>query len=229
MAIHKPHFLTTGPLPLTTLALLLVAALTSAQVNISLMRSVAQERYGSDTVRLVDQWHAEIEQIQNLPEQDKLQRANAFFNNRIRWVPDLKVWQQKDYWATPLEVMGRGMGDCEDFAIAKYAMLVLAGVDVNRLRITYVKAKIDGADGVRSTAHMVLAYYPDARAEPLVLDNIVKDIRAASLRTDLTPVYGFNSRGLWVGGAHNPASTQPEAKLSRWRDLLRRAAKEGLG
>ena len=55
------------------------------------------------------------------------------------------------------------------------------------------------------------------------------DILPASQRKDLTPVYGFNSLGIWVGGARNPASREPESRLSRWRDLLRRAAEEGLG
>lgn len=228
MANRKPDRPALRLAPLVLVALSLIAVLSSAQVDFALMRDVAQARYGDDTAQLVEQWHTEITRIQQLPERDKLERVNGFFNSRIRWVPDLEVWHQDDYWATPLELMGRRMGDCEDFAIAKYTMLVLAGVDVSRLRITYVKAQPRSPQGARATAHMVLAYYPDTRGEPVVLDNIVKDIRPASQRTDLIPVYGFNSLGLWVGGAANPASTQPEAKLSRWRDLLRRAAGEGL-
>lgn len=212
-----------------TALLLLLATLATAQVDFSRMHSLALERYGVETAATVDRWRAEIEVMRNLPETEKLQRANQFFNSRIRWVTDDFAWQQQDYWATPLEVMGRGMGDCEDFAIAKYTMLVLAGVDVSKLRITYVKARIRGELGERNTAHMVLAYYPSATSEPMVLDNIIGDIQLASRRTDLTPVYGFNSTGIWVGGAASPASTEPEAKLSRWRDLLRRAAEEGLG
>ena len=75
---------------------------------------------------------------------------------------------------------------------------------------------------------MVLAYYPSATEEPVILDNLVPEIRPASARSDLIPVYGFNSQGIWVGGATTPATTQPGTKLSRWRNLLRRAAAEGL-
>ncbi|MEM9255858.1 MAG: transglutaminase-like cysteine peptidase [Pseudomonadota bacterium] len=210
-------------------ATLLVTALTVAQVDFPLMRQVAAERYGQDTATLVDHWRTHIEAMKALPDEEKLRRANLFFNSRIRWVQDPHVWQEPDYWATPLEMMGRGMGDCEDFAIAKYATLVLAGIQVEKLRITYVKARLRDGGSYRNQAHMVLAYYPSSTSEPVILDNIIPDIYPASKRSDLTPVYGFNSQGIWVGGAPKPASTEPEARLSRWRDLLRRAADEGLG
>jgi len=208
---------------------LLLVSLAAAQANYALMREVAAARYGVDTVAMVDDWRIEIQAMRDLPDSDKLILANRFFNARIRWEQDPNIWNQVDYWATPLEVMGRRMGDCEDFAIAKYTTLVLAGMDIEKLRITYVKASLPGNAGLANQAHMVLAYYATATAEPVILDNLIEDIYPASKRTDLTPVYGFNSKGIWVGGAANPASTQPAEKLSRWRDLLRRAAEEGLG
>ena len=209
----------------------MLATLATAQVDFSKLRAVAQERYGAETANLVAQWEAEIDVMRRLPDAQKLERANAFFNRRIRWVNDTVAWQQNDYWATPLELMGMGMGDCEDFAIAKYTTLVLSGVDVAKLRITYVKARIasTGGQAARSQPHMILAYYASPTAEPVVLDNIIPEIFSASKRTDLTPVYGFNSLGIWVGGARTPASTEPKARLSRWRDVLRRAQEEGLG
>ena len=76
---------------------------------------------------------------------------------------------------------------------------------------------------------MVLAYYPSPLAEPLILDNLMDVVRPASERADLKPVYGFNSRGLWVGGVARPQVRDPGAKLSRWRDLLQRMAADGLG
>ena len=206
-----------------------VVALAAAQLNLPLVRELALSRYGPDTARVVDDWQAQIETMKSLPDKDKLVRANNFFNSRIRWVQDPQAWGKADYWATPLELIGRGMGDCEDFAIAKYLTLILAGVDIDKLRITYVKARVMESGDDKSAAHMVLAYYPSPTAEPVILDNIVIDVLPASQRSDLTPVYGFNSKGLWVGHATAPATTQPGTKLSRWRLLLRRAAAEGLG
>jgi predicted transglutaminase-like cysteine proteinase len=210
-------------------ACLVLTTLVWGQLDLDKMRTTALQRYGQDTANVVDEWYQTIETMRGMPDEQKLVAANNFFNRRIRWVQDPEAWGQKDYWATPLETMGKGMGDCEDFAIAKYAMLVVAGMDINKLRITYVKAQMGGPNSQIHAAHMVLAYYPTPAAVPEILDNLITDIYPATKRTDLTPVYGFNSRGLWVGGAATPATTNPGAKLSRWRDLLQRAAAEGLG
>lgn len=217
------------PVPWLLASLLFACAWVLGQADLDRMQALAQSRYGEDTANLVGDWRAVIGAMQNLPEEEKLIKANDFFNNRIKWVQDPEAWGQKDYWATPLETMGNRKGDCEDFAIAKYATLILAGVDVTKLRITYVKAQMGGPYSDIHAAHMVLAYYATPSADPLILDNLISEVRPASGREDLKPVYGFNSKGLWVGGRAAPATTDPGAKLSRWRDLLKRAAAEGLG
>jgi len=216
---------------LVRLALIALLGLTIgvSAVDLDRMQQLALQRYGQQTADMVAQWRDMITDIQGLPEEQKLAKVNDFFNSRIRWVQDPQAWGQKDYWATPLETMGKRMGDCEDFAIAKYATLILAGVDVNRLRITYVKAQIGGPYSKVHEAHMVLAHYASPGADPAILDNLIMELRPASRRPDLTPVFGFNSNGLWVGGAAAPATKDPGAKLSRWRDLLQRAAADGLG
>jgi predicted transglutaminase-like cysteine proteinase len=206
-------------------AALLCCAVVWSRIDLDHMQSLALSRYGPDAASTVAEWRALAEEIGTLPESRKLAMVNDFFNSRIHWVTDSEAWGKDDYWATPLETMGTGMGDCEDFAIAKYVTLVLAGVDVSKLRITYVKAQIGG----NNAAHMVLAYYPEPSADPQILDNLKLEIHPASWRNDLTPVYGFNSVGLWIGGRARAATFDPTAKLSRWRDLLRRASDEGMG
>lgn len=204
---------------------LLCGSLISGAVDLDRMQQLALSRYGQEAAKTVGEWRSMIDDSKHLPEIKKLIAVNDFFNNRIRWVQDPEAWQQADYWATPLQTMGKKMGDCEDFAIAKYATLILAGIDVNKLRITYVKAAIGGIHA----AHMVLAYYETPTAEPRILDNLKREIFPASWRKDLTPVYGFNSLGIWVGGQLSPSTTDTGANLSRWSDLLQRAAAEGLG
>ncbi len=125
-----------------------------------------------------------------------------------------------------METLGREAGDCEDFALAKYFTLGQAGVPVERMRLTYVRARIGGSESRLMQAHMVLAYYPQPDAEPLILDNLITDIRPASRRQDLLPVFSFNTEGLWVGNADSPSGNATE-RLSRWRDLLRRTKQEG--
>jgi len=73
---------------------------------------------------------------------------------------------------------------------------------------------------------MVLAYYAQPQSEPLILDNLQTQLRPASARGDLSPVFSFNSEGLWSGVAGAPAGN-PTARLSQWRDALGKARAEG--
>jgi predicted transglutaminase-like cysteine proteinase len=91
-----------------------------------------------------------------------------------------------------------------------------------RLRLVYVRAQVGGA----VQAHMVLAYYAAPSAEPLILDNLVGELRPASRRPDLVPVFSFNSDGLWEGVGAKVAG-DPLARLSRWREVLAKARAEG--
>jgi len=199
-----------------------------AQNDLTKMQQLAKSRYGQQAVITLEQWRALIDNSANLTESNKIAQVNTFFNRRVRFVDDRIVWKQKDYWATPLETMGRLQGDCEDFSIAKYITLQLMGIPISKMRITYVRARLGSPSSKITQAHMVLSYYPQARATPLILDNLIAEIRPATRRPDLTPVYGFNSEGLWVGGAANPAISNPSSRLSRWRDMLSRMQQEGL-
>jgi len=119
----------------------------------------------------------------------------------------------------------KGRGDCEDYVIGKYFSLIAAGMPSSRLRLVYVRAQIGGSDG-SAQAHMVLAYYATPGAEPLVLDSLIGEIRPASRRPDLAPVFSFNSDGLWQGTGAQSAG-DPLARLSRWREVLAKARSEG--
>jgi len=191
------------------------------------MLQLAQQRYGTPGTQNVQQWRSLLRQAQGLPEPEKIKRVNAFFNHRIAFREDAEIWGAADYWATPLETLGRASGDCEDFTIAKYVTLKLLDVPIERMRLIYVRAKIGGPHSSISQAHMVLGYYATPGQEPLVLDNLITDIRPASRRSDLQPVFSFNSDGLWVGQSDG-SSANPTARLSRWRDVITRMQIEGL-
>jgi predicted transglutaminase-like cysteine proteinase len=155
----------------------------------------------------------------------QVQAINQFFNRRIQFREDTEVWGQLDYWASPLESLDKGQGDCEDYAIAKYFSLLAVGMPVSKLRLVYVRAQIGGPNGVMQ-AHMVLAYYATPGAEPMILDNLITEVRPASRRPDLSPVFSFNSEGLWQGVGPQAAG-DPAARLSRWREVLVKARAEG--
>ena len=190
------------------------------------MEDIARARYGEAVAAVVRDWRGLLGDA-DADEPARLSRVNTFFNRRLRFDDDSVVWKEADYWATPLESLARGAGDCEDFAIAKYASLLVAGVPSERLRLIYVRARIGGPQSTLSQAHMVVGYYPTPDAEPLILDNLVGEIRPASRRPDLFPVFSFTSEGLWVQGA-TTSSADPTARLSRWRSVLQRMRSEGL-
>jgi predicted transglutaminase-like cysteine proteinase len=152
----------------------------------------------------------------------KLDAVNNFYNRQVLFRDDTEAWGLVDYWASPLETLGQGQGDCEDYAIGKYFTLAALGLPTAKLRLVYVRAQVAG--GVQ--AHMVLAYYAAPNAEPTILDNLVGELRPASRRPDLVPVFSFNSDGLWQG-VGSQAAGDPVARLSRWREVLAKARAEG--
>ena len=117
-------------------------------------------------------WDRFIDGLWGADPLDQLDQINRYMND-VPHKADVGNYAVADYWATPRQFFAHA-GDCEDFAIAKYATLILAGVDVNRLRITYVKALMDGRNGNVYAAHMVLAYYAAPSADPMILDNLIR-------------------------------------------------------
>lgn len=191
------------------------------------LESLAAQKHGAETGKVVAEWILMQDDVRPAPHSEQLERINTFFNRRLSFEDDLVIWRTKDFWATPFESMSRKAGDCEDFAIAKYITLRLLGVPDERLRLIYVRAQIGGASSGISQAHMVLGYFETPTSDPLILDNLTGEIRPASRRPDLSPVFSFNSAGLWVAGA-NTSTADPTARLSRWRDVLARMQAEGL-
>lgn len=195
--------------------------------NIHQLQDLAEQRYGLPGRHAVTQWQQVQNECLNLPIDQKLQIVNQFFNQRILYVDDRLTWKKADYWATPLETLGMGQGDCEDFSFAKYITLHLLGIPVEQLRLTYVKAKILTATGFKNQAHMVLSYYPTPNSQPLILDNLRAEVLPAAKRPDLRPVFSFNTEQLWISGKSKPAGDS-SSRLSNWRDVLLRMKSEGI-
>ncbi len=154
-----------------------------------------------------------------LSDWEKLVAVNNFFNRKIKFTDDIVHWQKEDYWATPFEFIGTGAGDCEDFSIAKYFSLLDLGVSDDKLRMTYVKSL------VYNQAHMVVTYFSEPGAVPLVLDNINPAIEPATNRKDLLPVYSFNGAGLWLAkerGLGKKAGSS--SRITLWTDLNNKLA-----
>ena len=205
------------------LASLLLGLHVQARWDFTQIIRLAEQRYGElgyGKTRL-QEWADLLEHSDGMSEQEQLRAVNAFFNRSLLFIDDERNWRQTDYWATPVEALVKGAGDCEDYAIAKYLTLRRLGIDSEKLRITYVKAL------ELNQAHMVLTWYATPTSDPLVLDNLTIDIRPASQRRDLLPVYAFNAEGLWLPGRGGGKRTGDSKNLSRWQDLLKKMRAEG--
>jgi predicted transglutaminase-like cysteine proteinase len=186
----------------------------------------AQQRYGGHAAAIVKDWSKVLELFRPEPEEQQLRDVNEYVNGKLRFEDDIKVWGRVDYWATPIEALIKGAGDCEDYAIAKYFSLKMLGVPVAKLRMTYVRAKLGGSASNVTQAHMVLTYYSSPNAEPLILDNLISEIRLAGRRPDLTPIFSFNSEGIFDSAGMKP---QPGggSRLSKWNDVVEKMKAEG--
>ncbi|WP_375055369.1 transglutaminase-like cysteine peptidase [Zobellella sp. DQSA1] len=183
------------------------------------MITVVRQFYGEPAARRTQGWRQLIRvgQAAGWSDREALSRVNIFFN-RLHFIDDIRLWGKEDYWATPLEFLGAGGGDCEDFSIAKYFSLLELGIDDGKLRLVYVKALH------LNQFHMVVAYYPTPSSVPLILDNLEGTIRAATERSDLEPIYSFNGQHLWLMRERGQGELAGQAsRLSLWNDVRNRA------
>jgi predicted transglutaminase-like cysteine proteinase len=220
---HPRHSLPRWSRRLGTLVLAFAAALPSSAWDAGLMHAAAQ-RLGPRALAAVAPLQEVLATARAADDVERLGLINRFFNQRIGFRPDAEVWAVADHWTSPLEVLAKGQGDCEDYAIAKFASLRAAGVARERLRLVYVRARLPGQ--TEDQPHMVLAYQAEPGAEPLVLDNLRPEVLSAGQRPDLTPVFSFNDEGLWQGTGSTRAGN-PLARLSRWREVWGRTLDEG--
>ena len=196
---------------------------TAGDTNIHITERVLQSaevKYGPNARRRLVAWVNLITTNKNKSEAEKLKLANGFIN-RVPYMSDKENWGKNKYWATPVEMLASNGGDAEDYAIGKYFTLLALGVSMEHLHIAYVKA-INRPPSEQ--AHMVLTYYSSPDSMPLVLDNFDPEIRSASERNDLLPVYTFNGDGLWL--AKERSSGNSDDNVNMWNEMNARMGKE---
>ena len=179
--------------------------------------------FGKNASTDVAKWRQLVAATQSEDIDEKLYQVNRFFN-RFDFVDDMKHWRKPDYWATPIEFIATGAGDCEDYSIAKYFSLIELGIPESQLRLMYVTAL------ELNQPHMVLAYYPSPTSIPLVLDNINRRILPANKRRDLAPVYSFNGEGLWAAKSMGTGrKLRGSGPMKMWDDMIDRLNSVMLG
>jgi predicted transglutaminase-like cysteine proteinase len=125
--------------------------------------------------------------IRNQGDISKIETVNSYVNARVRFVDDRVQFGVADRWQVPSETLARGRGDCEDFALAKRAMLRAAGVPDRDLYLVVLK------DLSRRADHAVLVVRAAGRF--LVLDNGTDRIVDSSDVQDYKPMLTFAANG----------------------------------
>ena len=122
----------------------------------------------------------------------KLEAVNSYVNARVRFIDDRVQFGVADRWMPASETLARGRGDCEDFALAKRAMLRAAGVPDKDLYLVVLK------DVSRRADHAVLVVRAAGRF--LVLDNGTNRIVDSSDVQDYRPMLTFTASKSYTHG-----------------------------
>ena len=84
----------------------------------------------------------------------RLGQINRAINLAIHPISDLAQYGEIDVWSSPLVTFDRGAGDCEDYAIAKFVALRLAGIAAEDLRIVVLHDVLQNEDHAVAAARL---------------------------------------------------------------------------
>ena len=137
---------------------------------------------------------------------EKLTSVNSGVNRMIAYRRDQAVYGRLDHWAKPAEIVSRGAGDCEDFAILKMAALMKLGIPARSMSLVVLQ------DQRRGVAHAVLSV--TTGSGNFILDNLRN---AVVLDRDLPgylPLFSFSADRAWIHGSRSGGTRLVEATKS---------------
>jgi predicted transglutaminase-like cysteine proteinase len=127
-----------------------------------------------------------------------LSTVNAAVNAALRYGSDKSVWGKGDYWATPTEIARKGVGDCEDFAIAKMWMLRSLGFSADQLQLIVLQ------DTRKGVYHAVLAVHLGGTR--YILDNLSNSVARDAAFPGYMPIMSFVGGKSYIHGFENKRS-----------------------
>jgi predicted transglutaminase-like cysteine proteinase len=139
----------------------------------------------------------------------QLETANRLMNGAIRYVSDQQQHGVPDRWSAALASLAAGLGDCEDFAIAKYVALRDAGVAEKDMRMVLVRDTSIRID------HAVLAVrFED---EWLVLDNRKTFVVETASLKHYMPLFALDGEGVKLFAAPYAAWGEGAPAFAEWK------------
>lgn len=154
----------------------------------SVMKRFEQQMQTAHQSPQIQAWKAKLQSLKDSSTRDQIAAVNDYINY-VSYIEDSRNYGVTDKWATPVEFFAKG-GDCEDFAIAKYASLRALGFSTDQLRIAIVQDKI------KNIPHAVLIVYTEEGT--FVLDNQDKRMRSSAEVTRYKPVFSINATNWWL-------------------------------
>ncbi|MDK1387947.1 transglutaminase-like cysteine peptidase [Sinorhizobium sp. 8-89] len=133
-----------------------------------------------------------IEDAIDLGFYQKLNRINRAVNRLVRYEADTQNYGSKDYWASPNEILTRGKGDCEDYAILKMAALKQAGLPPQAMSIVVLR------DVRRNLYHAVLSVMTSQGY--FILDNLSDEVKLDRALPTYQPLFSVSADRAWIHG-----------------------------
>lgn len=121
-----------------------------------------------------------------------LETVNRWVNQTVQFTDDATLYGRRDYWASASETLKSGKGDCEDYAILKYQILLDMGFAPDRMYLTLARDKI------RNREHAVLIVKSEGRF--YLLDNAMDSVAIADGSHDYSARMSFSGSSAWVHG-----------------------------
>jgi predicted transglutaminase-like cysteine proteinase len=112
---------------------------------------------------------------------------NRAVNLSIMAVSDMAQWGVEDRWSPPLETFATGKGDCEDYAIAKYAALIETGFATADVKLMIVRNTAANED------HAVTAVRLDGAW--IILDNRWLRLVEDTAMVQAVPLFALEAEG----------------------------------
>lgn len=139
--------------------------------------------------------------LRDRPERARIEAINTYVNAHIAFVDDVRQYGVADRWTAAADTLARGRGDCEDYALAKMAMLRKAGFAERNLYLVVLK------DLVRRADHAVLVVRTAGRF--VVLDNSSDRLVDSAEIRDYRPIITFTAGQRFTHGYRRNAVPAP--------------------
>lgn len=133
-------------------------------------------------------WKELVDQAPQLSSRDPLPIVNQWVNWHVRFVDDANG----DRWSSAASTLSLGRGDCEDFAIAKMALLKRFGISQDEMFLVLLRERNRPVD------HAVLAVRRGTAM--YVLDSRTDKILKADQIADYSPTFSFSGPFAWIYG-----------------------------